>query len=87
MSLGSFIFGLGRSYTIHNHIMMFLSSFSKTFKFKLIFLIVNVGVDVVIHIKIVVIDFEWDASQTIIVDLVEDFVNLKHIHEGSKHLW
>jgi hypothetical protein len=53
--------------------MMFLLSFSQTFKFKLIFLIVNVGVDVVIHVKIVVIDFEWDASQTIIVDLVKDF--------------
>lgn len=60
---------------MHNHNMMFLLSFSKTFKFKLIFLIVNV----VIHVEIVLIDFEWDASQTIIVDLVEDFVNLKHI--------
>ncbi len=58
---------------MHNHSMMFLLSFSQTFKFKLIFLIVNVGVDVVIHVKIVVIDFEWDASQTIIVDLVKDF--------------
>ncbi len=69
---------------MHNQSMMFLLSFPKTFKFKLIFLIVNVGVDVIIHVEIVVIDFEWDASQIIIVDLVEDFVNLKHVHEWSK---
>lgn len=87
LSLGFLIFGLGRSYTMHNHSMMFLLSLSQTFKFKLIFLIVNVGVDGVIHVEIVVIDFEWDASQTITVDLVEDFVNLKHLHEGFKHLW
>jgi len=66
---------------------MFLLSLSQTFKFKLILLIVNVGIDVVVHVEIVVIDFEWDASQTIIADLVEDFINLKHVHEGSKHLW
>jgi len=66
---------------------MFLLSSSQTFKFKLIFHIVNVGVAIVIDVEIVVIDFEWDASQTIIVDLVEDFVNLKHLHEGFKHLW
>lgn len=46
-------------YKMHNHSMTFLLSFAKTFKFKLIFLIVNVGVDVVIHVEIVLIDFEW----------------------------